>query len=242
MGDKDGLVVEGLEAFYGQSRILRGVDLQVRGGEVVALVGRNGAGKTTTLKSVMGLLRKRSGRVRFEGRDLLPMEPYEVSRSGIGYVPEGRIIFGKLSVRENIEICVRKGSEFTVNRLFQLFPRLQERQSNWGFQLSGGEQQMVAIARALAIGPKLVLLDEPSQGLAPVIVDEVVETIRDMKQRGVGALLVEQNVQACLAVADRVYVLDEGRVVYEGGRTEFENATEIRRKYLTLDVSPGFSA
>lgn len=232
------LEIDALEAWYGQSQVLRGLSLGVQPGEVVALVGRNGVGKTTTLKSVMGLIRKRRGSVRFGQSELIKREAFEIARAGIGYVPEGRVIFRKLTVRENIEIALNAGSEFDVGGLFELFPRLQERQRNWGYQLSGGEQQMLAIARALATGPKLILLDEPSQGLAPVIVDEVIRLVRRLKKDGVAALIVEQNIRMCLAVADQFYILDQGTIVYQGDRDDFESADDVKRRYLTLEVAP----
>lgn len=230
------LNIDGLEAWYGQSQVLRGLSLDVQPGEVVALVGRNGVGKTTTLKSVMGLVRKKRGSVRLCQAELIEREAFEIARSGIGYVPEGRIIFRKLTVRENIEIALRAGSDFDVADLFDLFPRLQERQRNWGYQLSGGEQQMLAIARALATGPTLILLDEPSQGLAPVVVDEMIRLILRLKEKGIAALIVEQNIRMCLAVADRFYILDQGGIVYRGDRADFEVADDVKRRYLALEV------
>jgi branched-chain amino acid transport system ATP-binding protein len=232
-----GLHVENLEAYYGRSQVLRDVGVQVVGGEVVSLVGRNGAGKTTTLKSIMALITNRKGKIRFGDVNLASLEPYEIVRCGIGYVPEGRIIFKKLTVEENLKIAIKKASPYQLKELFELFPRLRERRRNWGFQLSGGEQQMVAIARALAVGPRLVLLDEPSQGLAPVIVEDVIKTIGKIKEQGIAVLLVEQNIHACLSVADRFYVLDQGAVVFQGDNAEFKAAESVQRKYLTVDIN-----
>jgi branched-chain amino acid transport system ATP-binding protein len=231
------LTIQALYSYYGNSQILKSAALAVAEGEVVALVGRNGAGKSTLLKSIMGLVDKRRGTLDFMGRDLKKLYSYEISRLGVGYVPEGRGIFGKLTVQENIEISVRKSSAYPVRQLFRLFPQLVERRKNWGFQLSGGEQQMLAIARALATGPRLILLDEPSQGLAPVIVESVVEMIKKLKKEGIAVLLVEQNVQVCADIADRFYIIDSGRTVYESDNETFMRADDIRRRYLTLDIA-----
>lgn len=231
------LTVQELHSYYGNSQILNGVELSVNEGEVVALVGRNGAGKTTLLKSIMNMVDRTEGAIEFEGQDLKKLFSYEISNRGIGYVPEGRGIFGKLTVRENLEISIRKGTNYPLAELFRIFPKLLERRKNWGFQLSGGEQQMLAIARALAVGPKLILLDEPSQGLAPVIVDTVVEVIKKLKQEGIAILLVEQNVDVCADLADRFYIIDSGRTVYECDNKTFYQEDDIRRRYLTLDIT-----
>ena len=226
----------GLTAFYGKSQVLRGVDLEVGEGEVVAMLGRNGAGKTTTLKSIMGLVRERGGTIDFRGKGLGQLEPFEIARLGVGYVPENRDIFTKLTVEQNLRIAQRPGSQYTLEDMYGIFPAIKARRHNWGFQLSGGEQQMVAIARALVTGPQLVLLDEPSQGLAPVILHEVVRVIKRIQQAGVAVLLVEQNLELCQRVADRFYILDVGEIVYEGSSEEFAAAEDVRTRYLTLDV------
>ncbi|MGH3098924.1 MAG: ABC transporter ATP-binding protein [Streptosporangiales bacterium] len=225
-----------LTAFYGKSQVLRGVSLDVAEGEVVAMLGRNGAGKTTTLKSVMGIETERGGVIEFHGRDLRRMSPFEIARLGIGYVPEHRGIFAKLSVEQNLQIALRKGSSYSLDDVYAIFPSIASRRRHWGFQLSGGEQQMLAIARALVTGPRLVLLDEPSQGLAPVVLHEVVRVIGEVQRTGVAVLLVEQNLDLCQRVAERFYILDSGTTVYEGDSAEFAAADDVRTKYLTLDV------
>ena len=210
------LEVEGVDVFYGKSHILRGVSLDVREGEIVALLGRNGAGKTTTLRSIMGLTPPRRGAVRVFGKTTTRWLPYRVAALGVGYVPEGRRIFSPLSVEENLKVPLERPGPWTIARIFRLFPRLEERRSAKGRQLSGGEQEMLAIARALILNPKLLLLDEPSQGLAPLIVREVFNVVAAARREGLSILLVEQNVRAALGIADRAYVLDDGAIVYKG--------------------------
>ena len=220
------LQVQGLQTFYGKSHVLHGVDLEVREGEIVALLGRNGAGKTTTLRSVMGLTRARTGAVRMFGETTTAWPPYRIAALGVGYVPEGRRIFANLTVEENLKVPLERPGPWTIARIYGLFPRLQERQANLGRQLSGGEQEMLAIARALLLNPKLLLLDEPSQGLAPRIVQDVFKVVGTMRDEGIAVLLVEQNVHAAVAIADRAYVLDNGRVAYEGSAAEFARDEE----------------
>ena len=220
------LEVQGLQTFYGKSHILHGVDLEVREGEIVALLGRNGAGKTTTLRSVMGLTRARTGAVRMFGETTTAWPPYRIAALGVGYVPEGRRIFANLTVEENLKVPLERPGPWTIARIYGLFPRLQERQTNLGRQLSGGEQEMLAIARALLLNPKLLLLDEPSQGLAPRIVQDVFKVVGTMRDEGIAVLLVEQNVHAAVTIADRAYVLDNGRVAYEGSAAEFARDEE----------------
>jgi branched-chain amino acid transport system ATP-binding protein len=215
------LEVEGLNTFYGKSHILHGVGLEVREGELVTLLGRNGAGKTTTLRSVVGLTPPRAGTVRIFGQDTAGWPPYRIATLGVGYVPEGRRIFPNLTVEENLLVPKERPGPWTIERVFELFPRLAARRRNKGRQLSGGEQEMLAIARALLINPRLLLLDEPSQGLAPLIVQEVFRVVKSALETGISVLLVEQNVRAAIAIANRTYVLDDGRVVYSGPAAEF---------------------
>ena len=212
---------EGLHTFYGKSHILHGVSLEVREGEIVALLGRNGAGKSTTLRSLMGLTHAREGVVRIFGQATTDWQPYRIAASGVGYVPEGRRIFANLTVEENLKVPLERPGPWTIQRIYELFPRLAERKSNKGRQLSGGEQEMLAIARALLLNPQLLLLDEPSQGLAPLIVQEVFKVVAAAREQGISVLLVEQNVRAAVEIADRAYVLDDGHVVYSGAAAEF---------------------
>ena len=211
---------EALHTYYGKSHILHGVSLVVNEGEIVTLLGRNGAGKTTTLRSLMGLTHAREGVVRLFGQATTSWPPFRIAGLGVGYVPEGRRIFANLTVLENLLVPIERPGPWTVARVLELFPRLAERRANKGRQLSGGEQEMLAIARALLLNPKVLLLDEPSQGLAPLIVQSVFDIVAAMRKEGISVLLVEQNVRAAVAIADRAYVLDDGKVVYEGGATE----------------------
>jgi branched-chain amino acid transport system ATP-binding protein len=221
-----------VDAFYGIGHILHGLSLEVDDGEVVALLGRNGAGKTTTLRCIAGLTPPRSGAIRYKGSDIAGLEPHRISRLGIALVPETRGIFSFLSCHENLAIAERKGSRWKMQAVLERFPRLQERLGNKGQQLSGGEQQMLAIARALLTGPQLLLLDEPSQGLAPIVVNAVMDTIRSLKAERVSMLLVEQNAEMALALADRVYVIDHGTVVFEGSPGRLRADTQITATYL----------
>jgi branched-chain amino acid transport system ATP-binding protein len=214
------LEATGLQTFYGKSHILHDVGLTVNEGEIVVLLGRNGAGKTTTLRSIMGLTPPREGSVQLFGKSATRMSPYQVAALGVGYVPEGRKIFANLTVEENLKVPMARPGSWTVKRVFETFPRLAERRENLGRQLSGGEQEMLSIARALLLNPKLLLLDEPSQGLAPLIVKEVFQIIQAMRKEGISVLLVEQNVRVSLEIADRAYVLDDGAVVYSGSARE----------------------
>ena len=215
------LAVSGLHTFYAKSHILHDVGFEVREGEIVALLGRNGAGKTTTLRSVMGLTPARSGTIRIFDQPTTDWPPFRIAALGVGYVPEGRRIFASLTVDENLRVPIERPGPWTIPRIYDLFPRLAERKSNKGRQLSGGEQEMLAIARALLLNPKLLILDEPSQGLAPLIVQEVFRVVASARQEGISVLLVEQNVRAAVEIADRAYVLDDGRIVYAGGAAEF---------------------
>ncbi|WP_114859699.1 ABC transporter ATP-binding protein [Azospirillum brasilense] len=208
------LEVSDLHAFYGESHVLHGVNLEVRQGEVVTLLGRNGAGKTTTMRSIMGIVGKRNGSVRFQGQELISMAPHRIPRLGIGYVPEERGIFASLNVEENLTLPpVVKDGGMTVQQIHELFPNLQGRGSTQGTRLSGGEQQMLAIARILRTGATMILLDEPTEGLAPVIIEQIGVAVRKLKQRGFTVLLVEQNFRFAATIADRHYMMEEGRVM-----------------------------
>ena len=224
-----------VNAYYGDSHILHGVSLSVGEGEVVCLLGRNGAGKTTTILTVMGYLRPRPGRIVFRGRDISALPPYAVARLGIGFVPQERGIFPSLTVRENLTVFARSGDgSWTLDRIFAMFPSLQARAHNLGFQLSGGEQQMLSIARALMFNPSLLLLDEPSEGLAPMIVQTIIETIMSLKSAGLAILLVEQNLRAALAVGDRHHVINKGQICFTGSSAELEGNDFVLRNYLSV--------
>ncbi len=225
------LIAEGLQTYYGKSHILHGIGLEAAEGQVTALLGRNGAGKTTTLRSLMGLTPPREGRVSIFGTDTTGWPPFRVAALGVGYVPEGRKIFPNLTVDENLLVPLERPGPWTPASIYQLFPRLQERKSNRGRQLSGGEQEMLSIGRALLLNPKLLILDEPSQGLAPLIVREVFRIVAKMRDEGISVLLVEQNVRMSLEVADHAYVLDDGHVVYSGPARELA-ADEARVQSL----------
>jgi branched-chain amino acid transport system ATP-binding protein len=220
------LEAESLHTCYGKSHILHGVGLAVREGEIVALLGRNGAGKTTTLRSLVGLTHPREGVVRIFGATTTDWPPYRIAALGVGFVPEGRRIFANLTVEENLKVPLERPGPWTIPRIYELFPRLEQRKASKGRQLSGGEQEMLSIARALLLNPKLLLLDEPSQGLAPLIVRDVFEVVVSMRNEGMSVLLVEQNVRAAVEIANRAYVLDDGRVVFEGLATELAKDEE----------------
>ncbi len=220
-GEKALLQVEDLVAGYAGSRVLNGVSLRVRAGEAVTLLGRNGVGKTTFIETVMGMVRASSGHVYVDGRDVTGKQPHVVSNAGVAIVPQGRRVFAPLTVEENLEIAVRKGGEWTVERVYDLMPRLRERRTNLGSQLSGGEQQMLAIGRALLCSPRLMLLDEPSDGLAPTIVEQVGEILIDLARTGLAVLIVEQDLRLAFDVADRVAVMTKGSIVHESSVAEF---------------------
>jgi branched-chain amino acid transport system ATP-binding protein len=226
------LDVRSIDTFYGLGHILHGLSLGVAEGEVVALLGRNGAGKTTTLRSITGLTPPRSGEIRYQDRNIAGLKPNEVSRLGIALVPETRDIFSYLTARENLAIAQRRGSRWQIDTVLERFPGLRERLAHKGRELSGGEQQMLAIARALLTGPELLLLDEPSQGLAPLVVNAVMNTIQELKKERVSMLLVEQNAEMALRLADRVYVIDHGTVVFEGTPAALRAARQVTTTYL----------
>ena len=227
------LQVRGLEAWYGESHVLHGIDFDVYPGEVVTLLGRNGAGKTTTLKSVMGMVRQRTGSVRFGGEEIVGLPSSRIARLGIAIVPEERGIFASLSVQENLLLppVVRPGG-LEVHQIFELFPNLRERLRSQGTKLSGGEQQMLAIGRILRTGAKLLLLDEPTEGLAPVIVQQIGHTIGRLKAQGFTVVLVEQNFRFAATVADRHYVIEHGKVVDMVANDELENSLDRLHDYL----------
>ena len=226
------LELRSIDTFYGLGHILHGLSLAVGEGEVVALLGRNGAGKTTTLRSITGLNPPRNGEIRYRGVNIAGLDAHKVSRLGIALVPETRDIFSYLTVRENLAIARRDGSRWQLDTVLERFPSLRERMSHKGRELSGGEQEMLAIARALMTGPELLLLDEPSQGLAPMVVSAVMQTIGELKAQRVSMLLVEQNAEMALQLADRVYVIDHGMVVFEGSPDALRNDRQVTATYL----------
>lgn len=230
------LALRGVQAVYGKSIALQDVSLQVGRGEIVSLMGRNGMGKTSTLNTIVGVLQKTAGTVHLDGVDISDLESDEISRLGIALVPADRGIFALLSVEENLKIARRRHSAWTLESAFASFPRLKERRKNLGGALSGGEQQMLSIARALLQGPKVLLLDEPTEGLAPVIVDELVELIADVGRSGVSIVLVEQTFAVCRALASRHYILEEGQVVFEGPTSALDDDPSILERLLGLDV------
>jgi len=231
------LRVQDVYTAYGLSQVLFGVSLEVARGECVCLLGRNGVGKTTTMRSIMGLTPPTRGRVEWKGRDVTRRAPYEVAKLGIGFVPEDRRIFADLTVWENLDVATRRGPAaggFTLERVYELFPNLAELRDRQGGFLSGGEQQMLTIARTLMGNPELLLLDEPSEGLAPLVVEHLGEQISRLKREGLTILLAEQNVDFSLELADRVYVLEKGTVRYDGTAQAFRADDSIRHQYLAL--------
>jgi branched-chain amino acid transport system ATP-binding protein len=230
------LEATGLHTYYGKSHILHGISLTAEEGQITALLGRNGAGKTTTLRSLMGLTPPRQGRIEIFGQETTRWPPYRIAALGVGYVPEGRRVFPNLTVAENLRVPMSRGGIWNEERVYALFPRLAERRNNRGRQLSGGEQEMLAIARALILNPRLLILDEPSQGLAPLIVREVFDVVARMRSEGISVLLVEQNARMSLEIADNAYVLDDGAVVYAG------TAAELRADEARVQELAGASA
>ena len=231
------LEVEGIHTFYGLSHILFGVSLKVDRGEVVCLLGRNGAGKTTTMKSIIGLTPPKQGNIRFKGEEIVGTEPYLLARKGIGYIPDDRRIFADLTVGENLEIAIRettKGGGWNKERVHELFPALKNIESRRGGCLSGGEQKMLAIARALMGNPEFLLLDEPYEGLAPVLVHTLEGRIRKLRETGITVLIAEQNVRSTLRISDRGYIIDNGQICYHGSIEDLRDNEEVRRKYLLV--------
>ena len=231
------LQVEDIHTAYGTSRVLFGISLDIKPGECVCLLGRNGVGKTTTMRSIMGLTPPSQGRVRFKGKDITGSAPYRLARSGIGYVPEDRRIFAELSVWENLEVAARSADRtgrWNTGNVADLFPKLAELRDRMGGVLSGGEQQMLTIARTLMGNPELLLLDEPSEGLAPVIVENLLEQVRRLKGEGLTILLAEQGVEFSLSLADRVYVLEKGAVRFSGPAAQLRDDAALRNKLLAL--------
>jgi len=234
MPDQTSLVVNDLHSYYGDSHVLQGCSLDV-GNECVTLLGRNGMGKTTLMRSIMGLTPPRQGSILLNGQELRGKKPHQIAKQGLGYVPQGRKLFPSLSVDEHLTLTYRnhgKSSEWTPAKMYELFPELAERKRISGTRLSGGEQQMLAIGRALVINPSIILLDEPSEGLSPVAVDRVIEICRTLRTLGISILLVEQNIHVAEALADRIYILLSGKTVYQSKASEFLDNHELRQKYL----------
>ena len=230
------LTVDNIHTYYGNSHILQGISLEVKKGEVVTLLGRNGMGKSTTIKTVMGLVAPREGRVLLNGVNIVGRKPYDIARAGVGFVPEDRRIFPSLSVFENLNLPVRRssGEGWSLEKVFEFLPRLKERSSHKGFELSGGEQQMLAIARILRMKSELILLDEPTEGLAPLLVKAIGDIIAQIKREGITTLLVEQNSRFVAKVADRHYVICHGKLVYEGSNEDFAHQEEVKKEYLGI--------
>jgi len=228
------LRLEDVEAYYGDSHILKGVSFELRPGEVATLLGRNGAGKTTTLRTVMGLVPPRKGKITFDQKDITSLRPYRIASLGVGYVPEERAVFPSLSVLENLTLPASKTNRglWDLEKIYGYFPVLKQRLDHRGSQLSGGEQQMLAIARVLTMGVKLVLLDEPTEGLAPFLVREIGKIIDEIRKAGVTILLVEQNTRFAMQVADRHHILYNGRIAWQGTTEEFAADTSLQKRYL----------
>ncbi len=232
------LEIHDIDGFYGTSQALFGVRMAVGAGEVVGLLGRNGMGKTTTVRAIMGLLSVRSGSVTFDGKNLRNLPPYRVARLGVGLVPEGRQVFPNLTVRENLTATAygrsQNGSGWTLERVYGLFPILEQRHSHLGTQLSGGEQQMLAIGRALMTNPRLLILDEATEGLAPLVRAEIWKCLRTLKEAGHSILVIDKNVRALSEVADRHYILEKGRIVWSGSSRELSRDATVRLRYLGI--------
>ncbi|NSL50531.1 ABC transporter ATP-binding protein [Calidifontibacillus erzurumensis] len=230
------LKVDHIHTYYGDSHVLHGVSLKVEKGKMTVLLGRNGMGKTTTIHSIIGFNSPKKGKIYFNNEEIQHLPSYQISKKGIGIVPQGRRIFSNLTVKENLTTTARttNGNEWTLEKIYKLFPRLEERKKSLGGNLSGGEQSMLSIGRALMTNPRLLLLDEPSEGLSPLMVKEVMSIIKKLKENGLSMLMVEQNLAMALNVADYVYVLNKGEVVFDGTPEELERNQEVKNKYLAL--------
>ncbi len=228
------LEISNLHAYYEESHILKGITLQVKEGELTTLLGRNGAGKTTTMKSIMGLLIPKEGSISFDGKSIVGLKPHQIARLGIGFVPEDRRIFPSLTVLENLNLPVitKRGGGWSLERIYEYFPRLEERQGHKGFELSGGEQQMLAIARILRINASIILLDEPTEGLAPLFVRGIESILQGIKKDGITMLLVEQNTRFAERLGERHYIISNGEIVYTGSHEEFITDADIKQRYL----------
>jgi branched-chain amino acid transport system ATP-binding protein len=229
------LELHDIHTWYGDSYILQGVSLEVKDATIVALLGRNGMGKTTTIRSIMGLTPPRKGSIVYNGQEIIGLSPHKIARLGIGLIPQGRMIFSSLSVTENLKMAARTGDKkdpWTLDKVFSVFPKLQERRKNKGNLLSGGEQQMLTIARALMTNPDLLLFDEPSEGLAPVVVEEVFRVIEELKAAGQSILLVEQDFGMAMSVADYTYIMSKGTIVYDSAPEELINNESVKSAYL----------
>ena len=232
------LEINNLETSYGQSQVLFGIDLKINQGEVVTLIGRNGMGKTTTINSIMGLIKTKSGEIIFDGSYIHKWPPYKIARTGIGLVPEGRLIFPNLSVYENLEATssnrFKNMNPWTLDRVLELFPRLKDRLNNMGNQLSGGEQQMLAIGRALMTNPRLLILDEATEGLAPLIKKEIWDCLKGLKSSGQSILVVDKNIKALTDLADRHYIMEKGKIEWIGDSSTLNSNKEIQHRYLGI--------
>ena len=235
------LLVQGIDAYYGRSKILNGVSLQVDEGEIVAIMGRNGVGKTTTLRTIIGIVSPREGKLRWQNKDITGAKPYRIARLGIGYVPEDRSIFPRLTTQENLLMGKRattgrndSAGYWNLNRIYQVFRVLQARKNSMGIALSGGEQQMLTIARTLMGNPGMLLVDEPTEGLAPLLRKDVAEILKEINRHNVSILLVEQNMKVALSLSQRGYLMSKGSIVYSGATSEIRENEEVRRKYLEV--------
>ena len=232
------LEVDDIQTYYGTSHVLFGISLAIQKGEVVSILGRNGAGKTTTLRSIMGLTPPRSGSIKFKGIEVSRKTPDSIARSGIGFVPDGRIIFPDLTVRENLDIATKKSNSgeqsWTVEKVYHLFPKLQQLETHMGAHLSGGEAQMLTVARTLMGNPDLLLLDEPVEGLAPLVFSALKQQVRQLKKEKMTILMCEQNIKFATDLSDRVYIMDKGSIHFQGTISDLMQNADIKRRYLTV--------